>query len=93
MDESPKNVYTEDETTEAPKKRSASGQFWALFKQSVIMQALLSVMMVGTYCYLIIIGQAVTNEFYVLLGTIVGFFFGGKMGLAQGKEAAKAELK
>ena len=88
-DETPKPVKVDDSAVEV--KLNNSNQFWELFKQSVIMQALLSVMMCGTYCYLVIAGKPISQEFYLLLGVIVGFFFGGKMGMAQGQAAERAK--
>lgn len=89
MDDELKAVYMGNDQPEPP-KQSFGSQFWELFKQSVIMQATLSFLMVGTYCYLTIAGKPISPEFFTLLGLIVGFFFGGKMGLAQGKEAVRA---
>lgn len=92
MDDEIRKAYAEDEQPEQP-KQSFGSQFWDLFKQSVIMQASLSFLMVGTYCYLTIAGKPISPEFFTLLGLIVGFFFGGKMGLAQGKEAERASMQ
>jgi hypothetical protein len=50
-----------------------------LLRESVIVQGGITLMLIGTYCYLLIIGQAVPSEMYQLLGLIVGFFFGAKV--------------
>jgi hypothetical protein len=52
--------------------------FIRLFEKSVIISGLLALMLVATGCYLWASGRTVPQELYLLLGTIVGFFFGAK---------------
>jgi hypothetical protein len=52
--------------------------FIRLFEKSVIISGLLALMLVATGCYLWATGHTVPQELYLLLGTIVGFFFGAK---------------
>jgi hypothetical protein len=52
--------------------------FIRLFEKSVIISGLLALMLVATGCYLWVSGRTVPQELYLLLGTIVGFFFGAK---------------
>jgi hypothetical protein len=52
--------------------------FIRLFEKSVIISGLLALMLVATGCYLWASGHTVPQELYLLLGTIVGFFFGAK---------------
>jgi hypothetical protein len=54
-------------------------RFWDLLQQSVIVSALIALVLVSTACYLWLSGQKVPEELYLLLGTVVGFFFGGKV--------------
>lgn len=68
-------------------------KFWELMKESTIMQAILSLIIVGAYVYLLIVGRSIPTGFDLLVGTVVGFFFGGKLGVAQGKLAASTEAK
>jgi hypothetical protein len=56
--------------------------FWALFKESVIIQALLALLFSSTVCYLFLTGQPVPGELLTLLGTVVGFYFGSKSAAA-----------
>ena len=60
-------------------------KFWELFQQSVIMQSVLTVLIVGAWLYLVITGQNPPTQLNDLLGLVVGFFFGSKLGFAQGK--------
>jgi len=52
--------------------------FWQLFRESVILQGLLTLMFAGTVIYLVIAGKTVPGEIYGFLGTVVGFWFGTK---------------
>jgi hypothetical protein len=53
-------------------------KFWELFGQSVVTQALITTLIVGTACYLWIIGQPVPSDLYGALYIAIGFFFGSK---------------
>lgn len=52
--------------------------FWTLFRESVILQAILALMFGGTVCYMFATHQEVPGELLTLLGTIVGYYFGSK---------------
>ena len=54
-------------------------KFYDLLRESVIFQGILVVMVSGTVCYLYATGQDVPKELLIIFGTIVGFFFGGKV--------------
>ena len=58
-----------------------------LFKESVIMQSLLALMFGGTVCYMYLTQQPVPGELLALLGAIVGFYFGAKVGVEARKTA------
>lgn len=60
-------------------------KFWDLLKESVIFSGIITVALTGAAVYLWVTGQQVPEELYLLLGTVVGFFFGGKVERAQGK--------
>jgi len=62
-------------------------RFYDLLKESVIFQGVLVVMVSGTTCWLYVQGQEVPRELLIIFGTIVGFFFGGKVPAA----AARAQ--
>lgn len=54
-------------------------RFWDLVKSSVIIQGTVTLMLVGTTCYLYAVGQPVPPELLGLDGVVLGFFFGAKM--------------
>ncbi len=53
-------------------------RFWDLFAESVIVQALLTLIVVCSVVYMHIQGQEVSKEMWGLMSLIVGFYFGGK---------------
>lgn len=53
-----------------------------LFKSSAIMQSVLSVMVVGAWLYLLVVGRTVPPELHQIVGLVVGFFFGTKTVIA-----------
>lgn len=63
--------------------------FWQLMKESVITQATVTIVTVGSCCYLWITNQPVPNELLVITTTCLAFYFGSKTGLAQGKAQAQ----
>ncbi len=56
-----------------------------LFQQSVIMQGLLSLAVVGLWGYLLATGQEVPAELSAVVSLVIGFFFGSKLSLVQAK--------
>jgi len=54
-----------------------------LFQQSVIMQGLLSLLVIGLWGYMVVTGQEVPSELSALVTLVVGFFFGSKLALAK----------
>lgn len=65
--------------------------FWSLLKESVIMQALLTIMLVGATIYLIVVGKPVPEILGASTTLVLGYFFGAKTGVAQGRLAATNE--
>ena len=53
-------------------------RFWDLLAESVIIQGLLTLGVLGLIAYLLIVRQEVPNELWAILSLIVGFFFGSK---------------
>lgn len=51
-----------------------------LLRESVVVSGLVALAMVFVACYLWATGQTVPEPLFVLLGTVVGFFFGAKAG-------------
>jgi hypothetical protein len=54
------------------------GEFWVLFKESVIIQAVLALLFAATVCTLFLRGMPVPGELLALLGTVIGYYFGSK---------------
>lgn len=53
-------------------------KFWDLFGQSVVTQAVITILVVGTASYLWIKGEPVPSDLYGVLYIAIGFFFGSK---------------
>ncbi len=53
--------------------------FLDLFQQSVIMQGLLSLLVIGLWGYMVVTGQEIPSELSALVTLVVGFFFGSKV--------------
>lgn len=64
--------------------------FWALFKQSIITQAIITVIMVSAITYMVIAGLPIPDWYTGIFFTIVGFWFGSKVGYAQASDPRQA---
>ena len=64
-------------------------KFWELFQQSIIMQSLLTLMIVATYLYMVIANHPIPQLLTDLLGLVLGFFFGSKVGYSQQSNKAR----
>lgn len=53
-----------------------------LLAQSVLISGLVALLMTGVACYLWATGVDVPEQLFILLGTVIGFFFGAKQGTA-----------
>jgi len=53
-------------------------KFWELLRESVILQALIALILVGVICYLYIVGKEVPEPLTQALFVILGFYFGAK---------------
>jgi hypothetical protein len=60
-------------------------QFWDLFKQSVIIQSLVTVILIGVYAYQVVRGQPTPDTFINIMMIVIGFWFGSKVGYSQGQ--------
>lgn len=58
-------------------------KFWKLFEQSVIMQSILTLMVVGAFIYLVCTGRQIPELLVNTVGLTFGFFFGSKVGYWQ----------
>lgn len=67
-------------------------RFWELLEQSVIVQALVTLALVGSVVYLTVTGQAVPDALLNLALIALGYYFGAKAQLT-GEQAAKAAIR
>ena len=54
-------------------------RFWGLLEKSTLVQASVTLLLVGTTCYLWGTGRPVPVALAGLLGTVMGFWFGTKV--------------
>jgi len=52
--------------------------FWDLLSESTIFQGLITMAAMCIWAYLLVTGRSVPDTLQVVVGTVVGFFFGGK---------------
>lgn len=64
-------------------------KFWALLRESVLVQGLVTLVLVGTTCYMYASGKPVPESLLSLDGLVVGFFFGSKVQQANIRRVAK----
>jgi hypothetical protein len=57
-----------------------------LLKSSAVTQGVISAIVLSVISYMLIAGRPVPGELWSIAGLVVGFFFGGKMGVEQGKQ-------
>jgi hypothetical protein len=50
-----------------------------LLARSVIMQSVLTILVVGAWLYMIVVGKPVPELLETVVGLVVGFFFGSKV--------------
>jgi len=66
-------------------------KFWDLFRESVIVQAFVTLLFSVTLCYLWIMGREVPGELYALTGLVYGHWFKSKGVSAETKNLAAME--
>jgi hypothetical protein len=54
-------------------------KFLDLLARSVIMQSVLTILVVGAWLYMIVMGKPVPELLETVVGLVVGFFFGSKV--------------
>ena len=60
-------------------------KFWDLLQESVIVQAVITLLVVGAVIYLSVTGQEVPELLSNITGLVVGFYFGSKLALRQAR--------
>ena len=58
--------------------------FWTLLKESVILQAVLTIGIWAAVIYLIVVGQEVPEVLTMAANLVLGFYFGSKLALNRG---------
>jgi uncharacterized membrane protein len=66
-------------------KQTFWGAMLELFKSSVIVQSLLTLVVVGTICILVLTARVIPEELWALTGVIVGYWFGSKNNITMQK--------
>jgi multisubunit Na+/H+ antiporter MnhE subunit len=66
--------------------------FWSLLKQSIITQSLVTLVLIVTVCVMWATGKPVTSELYNLTILVIAFWFGSKVGHAQGTADTTAKF-
>jgi hypothetical protein len=63
-------------------KGAKMDKFWQLMKESVIVQGLITLMVLGAWLYLVVSLVPIPPSLELIVGTVIGFYFGGKSQLA-----------
>jgi len=58
--------------------------FWSLLKESVILQAVLTIGIWAAVIYLIVVGKEVPEVLTMAANLVLGFYFGSKLALNRG---------
>lgn len=66
-------------------------KFWEYMGESVLVQALITLLLVVTICYLFATGQEVPGLLGTLCGSVLGFWFGTKSQYALDKRSRENE--
>ena len=53
-------------------------QFWALMRESIITQAVITLILIGVASYLALVGRPIPELISTWGGVAIGFFFGSK---------------
>ena len=53
--------------------------FWELFRESVIIQAAIALVLLVTIAYMYATGQEVPDQLVIFFSVVLGFYFGSKV--------------
>lgn len=67
--------------------------FWELVQQSVIVQSIITLVLIGTVAYLYVTGQEVPRDLMGLTVVVLGFWFGSKSQGAVNNHQAKKVIR
>lgn len=68
-------------------------KFWELFEQSVITQAVITMLLIVTVCIMFLKGQVIPPLLENLTTIVVGFWIGSKIGFSQGTRKTLARVE
>jgi hypothetical protein len=57
-------------------------KFWELFATSVITQSIITIMVIGVWCYMMVAQIPIPPFLTDIVALVVGFFFGSKYAMA-----------
>jgi hypothetical protein len=66
--------------------------FWDLLGESIIVQSIITIAVLGVWLYLIATQAFVPDVLTNIVGLVVGFFFGGKYALAMKNASTQAAV-
>lgn len=67
-------------------------RFWELFEQSIITQALITIVLVFTVCFMWLSGRAIPADLMQLTIWVIGFWMGSKVGFNSGVRKTASTL-
>jgi hypothetical protein len=69
-------------------------EFWRLLEESVIIQSVVTLVIIGVIGYMVMTGQSMPKEFWAIAGSVIGFWFGSKSQMAErrGHEYAARDI-
>lgn len=65
-------------------------RFWELFEQSVITQSVITIMVMGTLCFMFLQGRAIPEFLIYTSASVLYFWMGSKVGYLQGTRKTAA---
>lgn len=67
--------------------------FWELLRESVILQATMTLSILFVVLYLVMVGRPIPDILSTALSLLLGFYFGNKVSLAKGTTTIIAERR
>jgi len=66
-------------------------KFWELFRESVILQAMITLVLILVLVYMMVSGKEIPDQLYQMTFLVLGFYFGGK--IENGKARAIQQMQ
>lgn len=67
-------------------------KFWDLLEKSVILQGMITLLVIGTWAAMLVLGREIPDGLTFAVTTVLGFFFGSKSAMMT-REYASAQRK